>query len=359
MEIFLDIIITAAAYMIIPLAYLAVNKGRFDEKRAQKIALWNSIIIGAAFMLLTIEMFDGNVVWKAGPAVLYYWINRAILTNKNNHKNENTSTYKTTVVSHPNTNRPPQISDPNDPPQQWGTPLSDLALDKSASADATDIATTAKTEQNMNIIYCRKCGIELMSDSAFCYKCGEKVVVPHTKEETPTEVSAKTITVQNQNEKLKTCEQETEAKIRKKKISKIAIIVGCVVIAVLCVLLPLIKSVNESYAWKVTVLGWNSDEYSTTYQSSISKHNAVYCHIKVTGGAPGDTTRIRVSGTLPDGETINFSFDDLSYDGWTGCFYWADGINIDPEYGDSGIIRVFFYDDEGNMIGRSSVIITK
>ncbi len=359
MEIFLDIIITAAAYMVIPLVYLAVNQGRFDEKRAHKIALWNSIIIGAAFMLLTIEMSDGNVVWKAAPAVLCYWINRAILTNKKNDKNENASTHRATVVSRPNTNRPPQISDPNDPPQQWGTPLSDLALDGSVSVDAAGIANTAKNEQNIKIAYCRKCGTELMSDSAFCHKCGEKAVIPPIKEETPAEISIETRVVQNQDEKLKTCEQETEAKIRKKKISKIAIIVGCVVLAVLCVLPPLIKSVNESYAWKVTVLGWNSDEYSTTYQSSISKYNAVYCHIKVTGGAPGDTTRIRVSGTLPDGETINFTFDDLSYDGWTGCFYWADGIYIDPEYGDSGIIQVFFYDDEGNRIGRSSVIITK
>ena len=113
------------------------------------------------------------------------------------------------------------------------------------------------------------------------------------------------------------------------------------------------------YAWKVTVLGWNSDEDSTSYQSSISKYRAVYCHFKLTGGTPGASTTVSISGTYPGGGDIDYTFKYATYDGWTGWYGWPDGIYTYPAYGDTGTIQVYFYDDDGNQIGSGSVKITR
>lgn len=112
------------------------------------------------------------------------------------------------------------------------------------------------------------------------------------------------------------------------------------------------------YSWKVTVLGWNSDEDSSSYTSSISKYRAVYCHFKLTGGTPGASTTISISGTYPDGDDIDYTFEYATDDGWSGWYGWSDGLYIYPEYGDTGTIRIYFYDDDGNQIGSGSVKIT-
>lgn len=76
----LGLLVTAIAYMAVPMIMLYRNNGGFDKKKAKKIALWNSIILGVIFFSITISM--GGGAWSAGPAVLYYGINSAILTSK-------------------------------------------------------------------------------------------------------------------------------------------------------------------------------------------------------------------------------------------------------------------------------------
>lgn len=82
----LGLLMTAVVYIAFPLIKLGINGGRFPKENAHRIALWNSIVLGLFFCILTIEFSEGNVTWNAAPAVLYYWINRAILTQK--RKNE-------------------------------------------------------------------------------------------------------------------------------------------------------------------------------------------------------------------------------------------------------------------------------
>lgn len=115
---------------------------------------------------------------------------------------------------------------------------------------------------------------------------------------------------------------------------------------------------GDLYDWKVTIVGWNSDEDSTSYQSSISKWRPVYCHIELSGGTPGASTVLSVSGTLPNGNSFNHTFDEEWSDGWSGSFYWEDGIYTYPEYGSTGTIKVNFYDDDWNLVGSGSVRIT-
>lgn len=72
-------------YMAFPFIILMLNLGRnecrFERKKAKKIALWNSIIVGAFFFILT-TMSKGTKTWNPFPAMMYYWINSAILTDK-------------------------------------------------------------------------------------------------------------------------------------------------------------------------------------------------------------------------------------------------------------------------------------
>ena len=83
MDIVLSLFLTAIAYMAFPLIKLLTHGGRFPKNRAHKIALWNSIVLGAIFCIATIAVSEDGTIWNGAPAVLYYWINRSILTDKN------------------------------------------------------------------------------------------------------------------------------------------------------------------------------------------------------------------------------------------------------------------------------------
>lgn len=83
MDIILSILPTVIAYMTFPLIKLLINGGRFPKNRAHKIALWNSIVLGVVFCIMTIAVLEDGTIWNGAPAVLYYWVNRLILTDKN------------------------------------------------------------------------------------------------------------------------------------------------------------------------------------------------------------------------------------------------------------------------------------
>lgn len=76
------VILTTVVYMFFPTIKIITNHGNlFERKRAKKIALWNSIVVGAIFCIVT-SAFIGP--WSAAPAFFYYWINSAILTERSN-----------------------------------------------------------------------------------------------------------------------------------------------------------------------------------------------------------------------------------------------------------------------------------
>ena len=74
------VILTTVVYMFFPIVKIITNHGKlFESKRAKEIALWNSIVVGAIFCIVT-SAFIGP--WSAAPAFFYYWINSAILTER-------------------------------------------------------------------------------------------------------------------------------------------------------------------------------------------------------------------------------------------------------------------------------------
>lgn len=77
-------LLTAISYMAFPLIRLLSHRGKFEKKRARRIALWNSVIVGGFFLIAT-AIYEGSGVWSAGPSVLYYWINCALLTDRNDN----------------------------------------------------------------------------------------------------------------------------------------------------------------------------------------------------------------------------------------------------------------------------------
>lgn len=172
-------ILTAAAYMAFPLIKLNRNHGKFEKKRAKKIALWNSIAVGAFFFVLT-AFVEEDPTWSSTPAFLYYWINRAILTDKGN-KTGGVASVQPVVTPAPIT-RPPQISDPDEPQKSYGnfsTPASDLKLQPNIAAPSTEGATRVSPDMTTPPLkpqFCRKCGFKLLEESKFCSYCGTAVV---------------------------------------------------------------------------------------------------------------------------------------------------------------------------------------
>ncbi len=79
MEIILGLMATVFAYMAFPVVRLILNGGKFEAQRAKKIALWNSIVVGLVFCIATIEEIGA---WNGAPAVIYFFLNRAMLTEK-------------------------------------------------------------------------------------------------------------------------------------------------------------------------------------------------------------------------------------------------------------------------------------
>lgn len=116
---------------------------------------------------------------------------------------------------------------------------------------------------------------------------------------------------------------------------------------------------EELYGWEVTVIAVNSSESDeTTHKNSINKYSPVYFHIKLTGGEPNAKMRITVKATLPNGIAEEYTFDDKWESGEYGWYGWYDGIYSTPEYGSTGTLQCKFYDENDNLIGVGSVIIT-
>ena len=70
---------TVLIYTIVPVAIRICHKTALDEKKAFKIALINSIIIGSISAIITINT---GMNWAVSACVLYFFINRFILSYK-------------------------------------------------------------------------------------------------------------------------------------------------------------------------------------------------------------------------------------------------------------------------------------
>ena len=145
-SIILGVLLTAVIYLAFPLIKLLINDGKFPKEKAHKIALWNSIVVGLIFLVITSAISNGNVTWHVAPAVLYYWINRTILTRKDADE-----------AVHVNDKASSNSYSQGDPCVKQH-----IYYNKEQVVNAVEVR------------FCRKCGERLIDDGAFCHKCGAK-----------------------------------------------------------------------------------------------------------------------------------------------------------------------------------------
>ena len=213
LELLMAILLTAVAYIAFPLIRLAINHGKFEKKKAKRIALWNSVVVGAIFLVITTATSGDGTVWSAAPACLYYWINCTLLTNKNEVINENAEIKQTTqpaeepispLASTSDTNTPP-ITGSN--PQASGSktnhypyveglesilplggnvpmhkndrplevPVAGYIQQKETNSNSCPNSSQTAAP-NKEIRFCRKCGYKLPEGSVFCSNCGTRVI---------------------------------------------------------------------------------------------------------------------------------------------------------------------------------------
>ncbi len=147
-----SLLITAIAYMAVPMIMMASNGGKFPKKKANKIAIWNSVIVGILFLIITISV-EATAGWTPTPAFLYYWINRAIITEKSSKEKNN---------SENNEIQPSQEVNATE------------TKTEAITAERTDVQSneSPKVEEIPSIRFCPKCGEKWGQGNKFCGHCG-------------------------------------------------------------------------------------------------------------------------------------------------------------------------------------------
>ena len=111
---------------------------------------------------------------------------------------------------------------------------------------------------------------------------------------------------------------------------------------------------KKLYDWKVEVVAVNSSkDDDTTNQTTIKRNTPIYFHIDLSGGEPNEEIRITVKSTLPNGSTSEYTFETK----WNT--YSAGWYGLPNGLPNTGTLRCYFYDEDGNMIGGGSVKIVE
>ena len=87
---FVALFLTAFVYLMFPVVYV-MAKGKVNTKKGKKFALLNSFICAGIFFFITVIIITSDTNLPGGeiggyslaPAFLYYFIAKAILTDKN------------------------------------------------------------------------------------------------------------------------------------------------------------------------------------------------------------------------------------------------------------------------------------
>ena len=113
---------------------------------------------------------------------------------------------------------------------------------------------------------------------------------------------------------------------------------------------------SSLYAWKVSIVMNDSETNTTTNKTSISKYGNFYCHIKLTGGPPGEGIELKYAMGFPDGSWLYDSWDGKWYSGSTGTCW---GYYDTPSRGATGTFRIKVYNKStGELLGEATIRIT-
>lgn len=85
----IGIILTATCYMIYPFVRVKITNKKYDDKSVKRMALWNSIVVGAVFLFLNSLYLEANgeeFQVSFMPALVYYYINCQVWVSRKKKK---------------------------------------------------------------------------------------------------------------------------------------------------------------------------------------------------------------------------------------------------------------------------------
>lgn len=115
------------------------------------------------------------------------------------------------------------------------------------------------------------------------------------------------------------------------------------------------KLFNELYAWKVSVVVNTSEKDTTNNKTSISKYNTIYVHVKLSGGEPNASVKLKYSYKWPGSSTKNGTWD---FECKAGDDTWFSTWLTDPLYGDTGTFTYSISTSSGSKLYSGSVKIS-
>lgn len=148
-KILIGLLLTIFFYEVYPFVRVIIMKKNYDEKQVKKMSLWNSIIVGLLFAIVSF-IIDENAPMNLAPAVLYYFVNKLVWVNKGNKD----------VLEKPKKKENKQIEE-------------DVDEDVS-SAIIKDNKKQEKTKKENFTFICSECGAIVKYSDKKCPKCGER-----------------------------------------------------------------------------------------------------------------------------------------------------------------------------------------
>ena len=177
----IGLVLTFICYEAYPFIRVVLMKKEYNEQEAKKMALWNSIIVGFIFLVLTVSTNE-NATWSAGPAFLYYWINKSLWIKK---KPKNNSSRKKEEQKQEEIQEEP-VNDSGDEEgytcDNCGADVkeSDTVCPKCGASfvdedveDEEEDKVDTKEDDNYTSV-CSNCGAKVKDSDKKCPKCGEK-----------------------------------------------------------------------------------------------------------------------------------------------------------------------------------------
>ena len=187
LTIIIDLILTIIGYMIYPFIRIKIMKHEYTKKQAKKMIIWNSIIVGLIFAIITYSLYGSNTttnVINFAPALFYYYINYAVWVSKlgdDNSKTEEKGKEKTKKDKGTNTSINTFTCD------NCGASVSKDAVKCPKCGCSFEEEKSDSIEQ----LVCDKCGNLVSSSAKRCPKCGEVFEEDNELEEESKTISGK------------------------------------------------------------------------------------------------------------------------------------------------------------------------
>lgn len=160
-NILLSLLITILVYSVPIIVYrYGITKQPVDKSRAKKITIIYGII---AFIVMSVLITLLNGSGAAGGAILVWsWINYKVLTGGKNKKSEEQTSEMQQSEPVANNPLPPSNIDNR------------VFLVPTVSEPKEEIRIPSSEE--VDVVFCYKCGTKLSVSNEFCHKCGTKII---------------------------------------------------------------------------------------------------------------------------------------------------------------------------------------